>query len=64
MQKHYINENYSTYGITVDNTEGFSEDECNGLNTELIERLRSNEMDGMPDYEREIAISEEIFRRY
>jgi len=60
MQKTYINENYSTYGITTDNTEGFSEEECDAMNEELFKRLKSNELSGLNDEERESNISEEI----
>ena len=64
MQKEHINEDYETYGITTDNTEGFSEDECEQMNTELFKRLRSDELLGMPDCEREQVISEEILGRF
>ena len=65
MQKMYINnENYSTFGITTDNTEGFSEDDCETMNIELFERLKSDELSGLDDEERESHISEEILGRY
>lgn len=64
MQKTYINENYSTYGITTDNTEGFTEEECDAMNEELFKRLKSNEMSGLDDEEREDHISEEILGRF
>jgi hypothetical protein len=64
MKKTYINGDYSTYGITTDNTEGFSEDECNAMNNELFQRLKSNELSGIPDEEREAHISEEILGRF
>jgi len=59
-----INENYSTSGLTEDNTDGFSEDELDDINSELFRRLRSDELSGMPDKEREQAISEEILNRF
>ena len=64
MQKTYINENYSTYGITTDNTEGFTEEECDAMNEELFTRLKSDEMSGLNDAEREAHISEEILGRF
>jgi hypothetical protein len=64
MQKTYINEDYSTYGITTDNTEGFTEDECSAMNEELFRRLKSNELSGLDDIEREQHISEEILGRF
>ena len=50
--------------ITEDNTEGFSEDELAEMNSELKRRLESNELEGMPDREREQYISEEILGRF
>jgi hypothetical protein len=47
-----------------DNTEGFSVSELDEMNTELSRRLESNELEGLPEYEREKAISEEILRRF
>jgi len=47
-----------------DNTEGFSESELNEMNTELFRRMNSAEYEGMPEYEREKAISEDILRRF
>ena len=64
MKKEYINENYSTNGITVYNTEGFTDEMCTRLNEELFERLKSDELSGIPDEEREKIISEEILGRY
>ena len=64
MEKQYINENYSTDGFTSENTEGFSEVECGSMNIELFRRLKSDELIGMPDYEREKMISEEILNRF
>ena len=64
MEKQYINENYSTCGFTDDNTEGFSEDERDDMNAELFRRLKSDELSGMPDEEREQVISEEILNRF
>ncbi len=64
MKKKYINENYSTDGITTDNTDGFSTEQCDQMNRELFTRLMSDELSGMPDEEREQIISEEILGRY
>ena len=64
MQKTYINENYSTFGFTDENTEGFSADEIDDMNAELFRRLKSDELAGIDDEEREQHISEEILRRY
>jgi len=64
MQKELINPDYSTYGITTDNTEGFSEDECQDMNIELFRRLKTNELSGLSDAEREQIISEEILGRF
>lgn len=47
-----------------DNTEGFSKSELDEMNAELFRRISSTEYNGMPEYEREKTISEEILRRF
>ena len=64
MEKTYINDQYSTYGFTDENTRGFSDDEIEEMNIELFRRLKSDEMIGIDDAEREIQISQEILNRY
>ena len=64
MGKIRINDNYYTEGFTKDNIEGFTTDERKKMNDELFDRLKSNDLDGMPDYERENAISRDILNRY
>jgi hypothetical protein len=59
-----INDQYSTYGFTDENTSGFSDDEIEEMNIELFRRLKSDEMTGIDDAEREIQISQEILNRY
>ena len=49
------------------NTEGdkpFTKLELDQMNTELETRLKSKELNGLPEYERELIISESILNRF
>jgi hypothetical protein len=50
--------------FTQENTEGFTDDELYDMNVELANMMMSDELDGMPDYEREKAFSKSIFDHY
>jgi len=50
--------------FTQDNTEGFTDAELYEMNVMLSNLMMSDELDGMPDYEREKAFSKQILDHF